>query len=75
MNCTGITPELVAEMRADYRDLVSGNKARVIVDQNGERVEFTAANVARLYALIQEAEACITPSAPTRAHRPMGFYF
>jgi hypothetical protein len=62
-------------MRTDYRDLISGNKARVIVDQNGERVEFTAANAPRLYALIQEAEACLNPSTPTRAHRPMGFYF
>lgn len=75
MNCTGITPELLAEMRADYTALISGNKARVIVDQNGERVEFTAASAQRLYAWIQEAAACLDPGVKPRAHRPMGFYF
>lgn len=75
MNCTGMTPEILAKMRLDYRDLVSGNKARVIVDQNGEKVEFTSANAQRLYALIQEAEVCLTPGAPKRPNRPMGFIF
>lgn len=75
MNCSGFTLEDLAQMRADYRDLVSGNKARVIVDQNGERVEFTSANLQRLYQLIQEVSACLEPSAKTRPNRPMGFYF
>jgi len=75
MNCTGFTLEMLAEMRADYTALISGNKARVIVDQNGERVEFTAANAQRLYAMIGEVAACLEPSARPRSNRPMGFYF
>lgn len=75
MNCNGFTLTDLAQMRADYRDLVSGNKARVIVDQNGERVEFTSANLQRLYSLIQEVAACLEPGQKPRANRPMGFYF
>ena len=70
------TPEQLAQMRADYALLVSGKQARVIVDQNGERVEFTAANAARFYALINEAAACLESGATSaRPNRPMGFYF
>lgn len=76
MNCNGFTKEMLAELREDYRAIVSGNKARVIVDQNGERVEFTSANLPRLYALIQEVAACLEPcSAGVRPNRPMGFVF
>lgn len=69
------TKEQLAAVRADYAALVSGNKARVIVDQNGERVEFTAANAQRLYALIQEMAACLESGSTPRPNRPMGFYF
>ena len=69
------TKEQLALWRADYALLVSGNKARVIVDQNGERVEFTAANAARFYALIQEAAGCLEGMARLRVNRPMGFFF
>lgn len=49
-----MTPaEKLTEAEAEYHALVTGNKPRVIVDQNGERVEFTMANVARLAAYIQ----------------------
>lgn len=75
MNCSGYTLEMLAELRRDYKDLISGNKARVVVDQNGERVEFTAANAARLYAMIQEVAACLEPGATVRPNRPMGFVF
>lgn len=37
-----------------YDTLMIGGSVRVTVDQNGERVEFTAANAARLAAYIQE---------------------
>lgn len=77
MNCTGYTQEMLAELRKDYASLISGNKARVIVDQNGERVEFTAANAARLYQFIQEVSACLPdPCGRTaRPFKPMGFFF
>lgn len=45
--------EKLAEAEAEYHALLTGNKARVVVDQNGERVEFTAANAARLGQYIE----------------------
>lgn len=79
MNCTptpSITLVQLAQMEQDYRDIISGNKARVIVDQNGERVEFTSANIARLYQYIVEQKALLNPCAGrARPNRPMGFVF
>lgn len=40
--------EKLAEAEAAYHRLMTGQSARVVVDQNGERVEFTAINVNRL---------------------------
>lgn len=37
-----------------YHALLTGVSARVVVDQNGERVEYTAANRAALKAYIDE---------------------
>jgi len=37
-----------------YHNLMVGGQARVVVDQNGERVEFVAASASRLKAYIQE---------------------
>lgn len=42
--------------REAYHDLMTGRLARVVVDSNGERVEFTAANATRLQAYIQQLE-------------------
>jgi len=78
MNCSGFTPEMLAELRKDYASLISGNKPRVIVDQNGERVEFMAANAARLYQYIQEVAACFPDPCggpQGRPFKPMGFLF
>lgn len=79
MTCTpqpSITLVQLALMEQDYRDIISGNKARVIVDQNGERVEFTSANIARLYQYIVEQKALLNPCAGRRRpNRPMGFVF
>lgn len=50
-----MTPEeQLADAREKYHLLLTGQLARVFVDQNGERVEFTAANAARLAAYIQQ---------------------
>ncbi len=50
--------------RSAYADLVTGNKARVIVDQNGERVEYTATNATTLLAWIRRLEAAICDNKP-----------
>lgn len=45
------------EARSAYHALITGTMARVVVDQNGERVEFVASNRTGLYAYIQKLEA------------------
>lgn len=42
----------LADAEKQYHLLVTGNKARVVVDENGERVEYTTANATRLQAYI-----------------------
>ena len=37
-----------------YHQLMLGQSARVVVDQNGERVEYTSANAVRLAQYINE---------------------
>ncbi|MNK37369.1 gpW [compost metagenome] len=56
--CLPISPEVLrarlAEAESAYHSLTIGGQARVIVDQNGERVEFAPANAGRLMAYIQD---------------------
>jgi len=58
------------EAKAAYHDLMTGRMARVVVDQNGERIEYTAANAARLDAYIKRLESEVagdaTPVGPMR---------
>lgn len=49
--------EKLQQAESAYHKLVTGTQARVVVDQNGERVEFTAANAARLRMYIEELKA------------------
>lgn len=83
MPCT-LTPEeraaleaRLAEAKQAYHDLLTGTKARVVVDSNGERVEFVAANRQALYAYIQELERVLCPpsSYPSNNLQPMRFTF
>lgn len=68
--------QLLNEAREAYHLLQTGRSARVVVDQNGERVEFTAANRANLYAYIRELESKL-PNAPAPAcsYAPATFTF
>lgn len=78
-----LTPEQRAllQMRLDdarqsYHQLATGGQARVIVDQNGERVEFTAANRGTLYAYIMSLESQLaTVPVALRVVGPAGFIF
>lgn len=61
------------EARDAYHALQIGVSARVVVDQNSERVEFTAANRTALYAYIKqlemqlgEVDPCSMPAGPAR---------
>ncbi len=50
-------------------NLVTGKMASVVVDQNGERVEFSKTNIADLRAYIA------TLTGGTSAPRPLTFWF
>lgn len=54
--------------KAAYFNLLTGKMPKVVWDQNGERIEFTAANADRLKALIGQLEAEI---AGTVTRRPL----
>lgn len=56
------------EARKAYHDLMMGQSARVFVDQNGERIEYTAANAARLasYISVLERQCGIGSIGPMR---------
>ncbi len=45
---------MLADAETAYHRLMTGAAARVIVDQNSERVEFVATTAGRLAAYIQE---------------------
>jgi len=62
--------------RDAYDKLMTGKMARVVVDQNGERVEFVATNAYRLAAYIKQLEAeCAAGSRGPRPASPYGFIF
>lgn len=65
----------IADAENEYHQLSLGLKPRVIVDQNGERVEFTATNRQSLYAYIQSLKAQLPGSCAPGYTRPLGFLF
>lgn len=66
----------LADAEQAYHALITGTMPRVAVDQNGERVEFTAANRQDLYAYIQTLKSqCGTPAVALHALRPAQFIF
>lgn len=71
------TQDLLDDALAAYHDLQTGKSARTVVDQNGERVEYTAANSAKLYAYIQTLKAQIANAsmADCKPYQPLQFTF
>lgn len=67
--------EQLVEARAAYHDLVTGKAARVVVDQNGERVEFVSANRSQLYLYIQSLERQVAAEPTYPSNGPAGFLF
>ena len=73
---TQSTVELLTEARVAYHDLITGKAARVVVDANGEKVEFVAANRQGLYLYIQQLESRVADAAAAHVSRaPAGFIF
>lgn len=79
MACDPQLLQRLAEARTAYHKLNTGTMARVVVDQNGERVEFTAARRTDLYNYIQELEsqvrACSGNGLPLPNNGPATFFF
>lgn len=62
----------LADAQNKYHLLMTGMAPRVVVDQNGERVEFNTANASRLAEYISQLEAQ-TNGSSLKARRPLGF--
>lgn len=60
---TAYTKTMLQEARTAYHNLVIGRAPSVIVDQNGERVEFNRANQAKLAQYIQQMEIALNGCA------------
>lgn len=62
-----------------YDKLMLGQAPRVIVDQNGERVEFTTANASRLLAYISSLKSQLAngdcSGVGYNGGKPVGFLF
>lgn len=66
------TQEQLVQAQNAYHQLMTGKLPKVVVDQSGERVEFTTANSSKLLAYIQSLQAQLTG---VRANRPMRPFF
>ena len=69
--------ERLAEATEAYHALNTGTMARVIVDADGQRTEFVAANAGKLYLYIQSLQAqlpCVGVCPPAIGG-PVGFVF
>lgn len=74
------THALLDEARKAYHALMTGTQPRVVVDQNGERLEFVAANASKLYSYIQQLEQvlgtpCGAAPSPAVQYGPASFLF
>lgn len=66
---------LLVEANAAYHSLQIGTSARVVVDGDGQRVEYTVANRADLYAYILRLQGMLPPVAPVPYGGPATFTF
>lgn len=62
----------LAQAQEALHNLATGRMARVIVDQNGERVEFTMTTMSQLQAYVASLAAGETGAT---ARKPLGFWF
>ena len=68
------TPLQIQEMKLQYHRLISGGSVSVVIDQNGERIEYARGDAQRLWAYILAAEAQ-SQTASLKAMRPLSFMF
>lgn len=67
-----VLQQRLSEAETAHHQLMMGSKASVIVDSNGERIEFQAANASRLAAYIQDLKRQL---GLTSTSGPMTVYF
>ena len=67
------TTQKLEEAEKAYHDLLTGRALRVVVDRNGERVEFTAMNRQMLKAYIDELRTQL--GLNTTSNAPLQFIF
>ena len=65
--------EMLVQAQSAMHDLRTGRSARVVVDQNGERVEFTSTNIGSLRAYIDELTRLV--ASETLSRGPLRPYF
>lgn len=72
---TSNTATLLAEARTAYHELMTGRSVRVLVDQNGERIEYGHANAAKLLSYIQTLEGILSGDVAGQKTKPIRFIF
>lgn len=65
----------IDEAEAALHALQTGTLARVIVDRNGERVEFSAANRSALISYLADLKRQLPSEVTTPTNGPLGFFF
>lgn len=68
---------MLAQAELALHNLMTGQSPRVIVDQNGERVEYTAINASRLQLYIQtlRSDIAVCDLGTETSTGPVGFLF
>ena len=69
-----ITAGQIHELKAQYYRLISGGGVSVVIDQNGERIEYAKGDAGRLWAYITSLEAQLNADN-LKAIRPLSFRF
>ena len=69
------TQKDVDEMHIQYRRLVTGEAVSIVIDQNGERIEYSTGDAAKLWASIRMAESQLAAANGKLANRPLTFRF
>lgn len=67
--------EQLVEAEAAYHALMIGQSALVVVDSNGERVEYNRANAAKLEAYIEKLKILIANGGAPTKRGPAGAIF
>lgn len=66
--------EKIADAEMKYHEVATGQSPRVVVDQNGERVEYTPANMTRLFNYLQSLYR-LRDGAGSHCRKPAGVVF